>query len=138
MRPSLTDRLQVLPAKDRGEIHNLLHSAEAMPALLRQNLDELWLEFHDLADPNFVREFAKAPNDRAWEILLGVALRRSGFTLAAPKPGPDFLTHDCEGSVWIEAVVTQSGAGPDQAASPCGSERLPPGELSSPLAHWRA
>ena len=41
---------------------------------------------------------------------LGVALRRRGFKVVGPKPGPDFLVEDELGRIWIEAVTTREGA----------------------------
>ena len=104
--PSLTNQLLALSAKERKNIECLLRSPEHS-----QNLDALWEQFYDLADKNFVREFARKPSDRAWEMQLASALRCAGFRLEAPKPGPDFLTHDGENRVRIEAVVAEVGEG---------------------------
>ena len=110
---SFTNQLLSLPAEKRKNIKNLLHSHQVVPTLMRNNLDSLWEQFCDLADENFISEFACKPNDRAWEMQLGAALRKAGFELEARKPGPDFLTYDGENKVWIEAVVAEAGKSAD-------------------------
>ncbi len=111
--PSFTNQLLACPAEARENVKNLLHSQQELPTLLRSNLNVLWEEFHDLADGNFISDFAKRPDARAWEMQLAVALRRAGFKLEAPKPGPDFLTYDGQNKVWIEAVIAEPGNGAD-------------------------
>jgi hypothetical protein len=114
---SFTNQLLALPAEQRENIKNLLHSQLSAPASMRSNLDTLWEDFYDLADENFVSEFARKPNDRAWEMQLGVALRRAGLKLEGRKPGPDFLTSDGKNRVWIEAVVAEPGDAADAVPS---------------------
>jgi len=112
-RKTFTEQLLALPAEKRKNIEKLLHSPQPQAALWRHNLDALWEQFSDLADENFISEFARKPNDRAWEMQLGAALSEAGFKLEARKPGPDFLTYDGEHRVWIEAVVAEAGKGAD-------------------------
>jgi hypothetical protein len=115
-REAFTELLLKLPPSKRSGIHNLLSSDAAEPTLLRANLNTLWPEFRDLADPGFVKKFATEPNQRAWEMQVAVALRRSNIELTAPTPGcgPDFLAHDRGNKVWFEAVTAHGGRGDDR------------------------
>lgn len=110
----LTQLLLSLPLGKRQAIAELLTSPDAPFDAWRTTIDKLWSEFFDLADRDFVEAFAISPNDRAWEMHLAVALRRANIHLEAPKPGPDFLMHDGERRIWVEAVVASPGEGPDQ------------------------
>jgi hypothetical protein len=90
--------------------YNLISSKNDTAVCWRANLNSMWPEFHDLADENFVSHFCIDPHARAWEMQLGVALRRKGMNPSAPKPGPDFLVLDGQQKIWIEAVVFNSGS----------------------------
>jgi hypothetical protein len=78
-------------------------------ALVRQQCEELWRDFHDLADRNFVERFPFELHHRWFEMYLGAALRRAGLTVEAPKPGPDYRVPVDGRSVYIEAIAPTAG-----------------------------
>jgi hypothetical protein len=89
--------------------YNLVYSEHEYPTRWRTSFDALWPEFEDLAERKFAKNFIIDPFARAWEMQLGVALRRRGLSTSRPKSGPDFLVEDDQGKIWIEAIVATSG-----------------------------
>lgn len=85
---------------------------------IRQHVAELWEVFKPHADPHFVEEFRRNPDQRYWEMRLGCSLLRKSFKLQPRKKGPDFFFEDNDKKIWIEAITPTAG----QQGSP---DRIP-------------
>lgn len=85
---------------------------------LRQHVAELWEQFKPYADPHFVEEFRRSPDQRYAEMRLGCYLLNEGFSLQTQKKGPDFLFKVDGRKIWIEVVTPTVG----QEGSP---DRIP-------------
>lgn len=79
---------------------------------VRVQCEDLWHDFAEHADVNFLKEFATNFHQRWFEMYLTVFLIRTGFEVKCPKPGPDVLVSVDERRIWVEAVcATQGQAG---------------------------
>jgi len=78
-------------------------------ALVRQQCDELWRDFSDLADRNFIERFQYELHQRWFEMYVGAALRRAQLDVSAPKPGPDFRVIVEGAPIFIEAIAPTAG-----------------------------
>ncbi len=74
-------------------------------------INEMWEIFSRLADIDFVKQFARHPDNRYWEMFLGYHFTKWGFgKLDAPKPGPDLSVGSPQlGLFLIEAICLSSG-----------------------------
>lgn len=85
---------------------------------IREWMEELWRIYEPHADTNFLTEFRKHFTERSWELYLGATLLMSGHQLGKHKNvGPDFKVEPSRQKgqpVWIEAVSTTPGNGPDR------------------------
>jgi hypothetical protein len=88
---------------------NLFNATRGRAAAARELCEQLWREFSDLADDNFVERFAFEFHRRWFEMYLGAALRRAGLNPTAPKPGPDLQVLVGGTRVHIEATVPTAG-----------------------------
>lgn|GEM_PF-1544446 len=88
---------------------NLFAPAKERSALVRDECEALWRDFHDLADPAFVDRLPFEFHQRWFEMYLGAALRRAGLHVEAPKPGPDFRVLVNGRPIYIEAVAPTGG-----------------------------
>jgi len=103
----------------------------------REFAESLWAKYHEFADPHFLTEVRHSFHARLWEMYLTCSLLESaatrGYDVSCPKPGPDILL-EIEGQrIWIEAIITTSGASgqPDSVIepNPDGSGRIPEEKL---------
>jgi hypothetical protein len=78
-------------------------------ALVRQRCDELWRDFSDLADSNFIERFPYELHQRWFEMYLGATLRRAQLDVSAPKPGPDIRVIVEGAPIFIEAIAPIAG-----------------------------
>ena len=81
----------------------------------KQWLEDLWSQYQEYADRNFLKEVKGAYfSQRMWEMYLACVLLEKGISLI-PKgeKGPDIQIKKDGKSIWIEAVVPQSGEGRD-------------------------
>jgi len=93
----------------------LLQGWASTRAEIRARIEELWRVYQPYADANFHREFKTRFAERAWELYLGAALLLRGHKLQkVGRRGPDLKVILDAGPVWIEAVVTTPGEGPDR------------------------
>lgn len=112
----------------------LRDSTSGNSTFARDRARELWAEFdgHGLADRAFLKDFARNPLDRWWEIHFGCALLEAGIGLRRrERDGPDFYA-DCGGRrVWYEAKVVEEGDTADAvpAIQPDGRARDVPVDL---------
>lgn len=88
---------------------NLWEPPNARSALVRQQCEELWRDFSDLADGNFIERFPFELHQRWFEMYLGASLRRAGLSPSAPKPGPDFQIIVERAPIFIEAIAPTAG-----------------------------
>jgi hypothetical protein len=87
----------------------LFNASQRRAAIARETCELLWQDFHDLADTNFVDVLPYDFHRRWFEMYLGVALRRAGLDVTAPKPGPDFRIAVDGRPVYIEAIAPTPG-----------------------------
>ncbi|MBK8458607.1 MAG: hypothetical protein IPL47_17005 [Phyllobacteriaceae bacterium] len=82
----------------------------------RQLCEDLWDDFEPYADPEFLCEVRDKFDERFWEMDLTVTLKRLGFKVTCPKPGPDVGIVVDGQRIWFEAVSPSRGAegSPDQ------------------------
>ncbi len=89
------------------------------PELDRQRsfINQLFEQFDEYSDNNFVSEFPHHCISRFWEMYLGCALLNSGFKLVPrsilKEGGPDICIKQKDSYVWIEAVAPNNGTDPD-------------------------
>ena len=88
---------------------NIRNEQHAPLPQLKAHLEQLWQEYWEHADENFLREFPYRFHQRWFEMHLTVALKRTGLSVTSPKPGPDVLLETNAGRIWIEAVAPTGG-----------------------------
>lgn len=80
----------------------------------RDFVERLWLQYHELADKNFLTEIRRDFHARFWEMYLTCALlahaKTRGYRVSCPKPGPDVLIEILGRRIWIEAITATDGA----------------------------
>jgi hypothetical protein len=89
---------------------NLWEPPNARSALARQQCEDLWRDFADLADNDFIDRFPFELHQRWFEMYLGASLRRAGLNPSAPKPGPDFQVIVERAPIFTEAIAPTAGA----------------------------
>jgi hypothetical protein len=109
-----------LPDDCHKAYRNLFVATKGQAKRAREQCEELWLHFHDLADKNFVGRFPFDFQQRWFEMYLGAALRDADLDVSAPKPGPDFCVTVSGRQLYIEAIVPVAGHpwNPDHVAAP--------------------
>jgi hypothetical protein len=75
----------------------------------RSHCEDLWQDYRDLADKNFLTQFPAHLHERWFEMYLSVALLRAGYAVECPKPGPDILLTFNGCRIWIEATCASAG-----------------------------
>ena len=92
---------------------------------MRAALQAMWGIFEPYADPDFRNAFARDPEARFWEMILGYSLLDAGKTLAPVAERehdngcPDICVIEGERRIWIEAIAPSPGdPGPDQVVGP--------------------
>lgn len=81
-------------------------SQEAPYVGTRQMIESVFEDFED-ADGNFVEQFQTTGFDaRFFELYLQAMLSEQGFTIARPKPNPDFLATRGDLTIALEATTT--------------------------------
>jgi len=101
--------LPSLPEGADQAYRNLFAPEKERTALIRDQCEALWRDFHDLADPAFVDRLPFEFHQRWFEMYVGAALREAGLHIEAPKPGPDFRVVTDRGPVYIEAIAPTAG-----------------------------
>ncbi len=75
----------------------------------QMNCNNLWFDFREFSDNNFVSDFPINFHQRWFEMYLTVFFIRSGLKVTCPKPGPDILLEIDGRRIWIEAVCPTPG-----------------------------
>ena len=88
---------------------NLFTAAKGRGKDAREECEELWRNFHDLADNDFVGRFPFEFHQRWFEMYLGTSLRDANLEVSAPRPGPDFCVAVDGRHVYIEAIAPEAG-----------------------------
>lgn len=88
---------------------NLYERRSERCAQARAFCEDIWRDFHDLADKQFVERFPFEFHQRWFEMYLGAGLRRANLEVTAPKPGPDFRVMVEGRPIYIEAVAPTGG-----------------------------
>jgi hypothetical protein len=88
---------------------NLFAGSHSRAAAARELCEQLWGDFWDLADANFIERFPFEFHQRWFEMYLGAALRRAGLNVGAPKPGPDLQVVVDDRRIHIEAIAPTAG-----------------------------
>lgn len=96
------------------EYKNLFNPDKGWMQEARQHCEDLWEDYHHLADDHFLTEFSLHFHARWFEMYLAVSLIRAGHKVTSPKcgsdgAGPDMLLTDGNQNIWIEAVCSTSG-----------------------------
>lgn len=98
------------PPRDTSAEYRLLYEPKHESATqARAHCEELWREYRDIAERDFCKRFPVEFRQRWFEMYLAVALRRSGLTVTAPRPGPDLQVVIEGGRVAIEAISPTGG-----------------------------
>lgn len=104
--------------KKRFNLYDHLYvalSAKTTCLEFRTWLEVIWKQYEPYADSNFLNEFKKQFNQRAWELHLGATLLNRGYTLGKHRDvGPDFMIPHEDKNVWIEAIAVKKGDGKDK------------------------
>jgi type I restriction enzyme S subunit len=88
---------------------NLFSATKGRGREAREQCEELWRNFRDLSDKNFVDRFPFEFHQRWFEMYLGTTLRDANFDVSAPKPGPDFCVTVDGRQLYIEAIAPEAG-----------------------------
>jgi hypothetical protein len=101
----------------------------------RAMLDAMYDRARPYLDANFKDQFARATNDRFFELRLVTALVDEGFVLEGAQEGrPDIATRLTDGRrLWIEAVSLSWGAPTNPDAPPPLHEGFQPAPIKSAL-----
>ena len=83
----------------------------------RQFCNDLWKEYQEFADKDFLAQFPLQTHQRWFEMYLTVVLMRAGLAVQKRPPvskkgksGPDILIKNGGKNIWIEAVCAGPGA----------------------------
>src|ERR1700677_1670860 len=101
-----------LPDECSTSYRNIFSAREGRAKEAREYCEALWLQFHDLADSNFVTLFPFSFHKRWFEMYLGASLRDANLAVS-PSPngrGPDFCLTVGGRQTYIEAVTPESGS----------------------------
>lgn len=95
---------------------NIMAAENVWQRRARALSESLWEDFEPLADNDFLTEIRTRFDERFWEMYLTVTLKRSGYEVVCPKPGPDVGIVYEGRRIWFEAVSPSRGAdgAPDQ------------------------
>lgn len=108
--PVLPELFQLKPGDTGSKAYrNLYEPRSDRAAQARRLCDDMWRDFHDLADPQFRERFPFEFHQRWFETYLGATLRRAGLNVTAPKPGPDFRVVVEGTPIYVEAVAPTGG-----------------------------
>ncbi len=80
----------------------------------RESFDAMYQIYAPYADKHFLSDLKKHFHERTWEMYIGYTLIKNGVSFTSTNKGPDILIETPEGKIWIEAVVCNSGDGPDR------------------------
>ena len=101
------------------EYQHVLNPASEQCRMAKAHCEDLWSDFSEHADGQFLKEFRLNFHQRWFEMYLTVSLIRAGLTVDCRNPGPDVLLTFAERHVWIEAVcVTEGQAGKPDSVPP--------------------
>jgi hypothetical protein len=113
---------QLEPPENGSKAYRTLYAPTSeRAAQAKAYCEDMWRDFHDLADKQFVERFPFEFHQRWFEMYLGASLRRANLEVTAPKPGPDFRVVVEGRPVYIEAVA------------PTGGDPLHPDAVSEPV-----
>ena len=94
----------------------------------RNYANQLWALYEPLADAHFQKDARKHFLERYWEMYVAVALMANGRRpVRHGNSGPEFYFSFRGKRVWVEAIVPNSGVGPDQVREndPADNFRVP-------------
>jgi hypothetical protein len=91
--------------------------ADSNGGQIREGLEKLWVRFEPYADKEFIREFGRHPEERFWEMYLGVRLldgrkavrKRGQLSKKERDEGPDFCIQKGRRKIWIEVIAPSPG-----------------------------
>ena len=109
------------------EYQAVLNATNERNQKVKAHCEDLWHDFSDHADENFLKEFPVNFHQRWFEMYLTVSLIRKGLTVKCPKPGPDVLLTVDGRRIWIEAVCATEG----QAGKPDSVPRREKGKAQN-------
>ena len=96
--------------EDVNHIYRALRNPENCGAeRARKSCEDMWPDFSEHADPNFLDEFPTQFNQRWFEMYLTVSFIRNGFNVESKDSGPDIRIVVDGKPVWIEAACPTSG-----------------------------
>jgi type I restriction enzyme S subunit len=78
-------------------------------------VEQLWLEYEEYADANYIEEFPRQLHRRFWEMYLACSLLYKRHKLCPRERdiGPDTCVEIHGGRIWLEATAPGPGTGPD-------------------------
>jgi hypothetical protein len=91
--------------------------ADSEGGKIQAGLEEFWQRFEPYADKDFVKEFGRHPEERFWEMYLGVRLlegrqalrKRNQLPKKARDEGPDFCIQQGHRKIWVEVIAPSPG-----------------------------
>lgn len=89
---------------------------------------ELWRDYKDIADRNFVTAFREDVFSRTWEMYLACACREAGLKVDRRRSGPDVVVETGDGRIAIEATAPGGGQNLAWPLDFSIGSRLPPDE----------
>ena len=107
---SIPELFQAKPVDEVSRAYRtLFEGASNRAAQARRWSEDLWRDFYDLADSQFLERFPFEFHQRWFEMYVGASLRRAGLHVEAPKPGPDFRVIVEGRRIFIEAIAPTGG-----------------------------
>ena len=91
------------------EYKYVLNAADERSQEVKAHCEDLWCDFSECADKQFLAEFPLHFHQRWFEMYLTVSLIRMGLPVECPKPGPDILLRLNGVRIWVEAVCATEG-----------------------------
>jgi hypothetical protein len=111
-----------LPAGCGMSYTNLFQAKTNGSKLAREQCEQMWQAFHDLADNQFVDRFPFEFEQRWFELYLGATLRDADLAVSASPQGngPDFSVDHNGRRFYIEAITPEQGheENPDRVPDP--------------------
>jgi hypothetical protein len=92
-------------------------AADSTGGQIREGLETLWKRFEPYADKEFIKEFGRHPEERFWEMYLGVRLlegrkalrKRNQLPKKERDEGPDFCIQKGRRKIWVEVIAPSPG-----------------------------
>lgn len=118
------DELRALVGPRHVIAKNMLESENPYAEGARQEINRMWEIYQELAEPEFVQQFARDPESKYWEMYVGCSMSSIGLKVHRENQGPDFWVEGDAGRIWIEAIAPEPGTpgNPDAVPEPIAKQ----------------